>query len=79
MSTLPPANRRPLFAAHELYVPVLFEESKIAEEVEVLRAHLELRQADHLSQIALTVAPIQGRGGHAPEATPPASPRAARG
>src|SRR5207249_9589284 len=56
-----------LSITRELNVPVLLEELEIADEIERLRTHFQLGEPNHLSQVALPVAPVQRRHGHAPK------------
>src|SRR5947208_3313207 len=52
---------------HELHIPMPLEKLEVAYEIELLWAHFELRQADHLGQVSLPIAPIQRRDRHAPK------------
>src|SRR5438874_13391636 len=52
---------------HKLHIPMLLQKFEIAHKIELLWAHFELRQADHLGQVSLPIAPIQRRDRHAPK------------
>jgi len=60
-----PAPRR----FYELNVSVSLQKSEIADEIESLRPHFEIREADHLGQVPLAIAPVQSRYRDAPESS----------
>src|SRR6185369_2698346 len=58
-------SRRP--SPYKLYIPVLLEEFEVPHEIELLRAHFEFRESNHLRQVSLPITPVQRRDGYAPE------------
>ena len=54
---------RNVLLLHELHASVLLEELEVADEVERLRAHLELGEPDHFGERARAVAPHSAETG----------------
>src|SRR5260370_37993479 len=54
-------------SSDEIYITVSLQELEVPQEIELLRTHLELRQADNLRQVALAITPIQRRHRYAPK------------
>src|SRR5262249_52182670 len=54
-------------SAEELYISAFFQEGEVSHEIEVLRSHLELGEANDLRQVALPIAPVERRDRGAPE------------
>src|SRR5258708_6867534 len=46
---------------------MLFEEFEVSYEIKILRTHLESREADHVGEVPLAVAPVERGHRHSPE------------
>src|SRR5882724_10304902 len=61
------SQRDSTVSPQKLHVSAFLQEIEVTYEIEILRSHLELGEANDLRQIALPIAPVQRRNRRAPE------------